>query len=185
MCSKIVCGLYYYYYLSVTKKRQENAFYFIWKPTLCQRHGFIWAGSCFWWVGYILIRAPVLPNNDSCSSDSNFFPSFLPSHPGAPRSLSCFVVLKYACLSGMPVTGPNFVCPNLPHDEMILLKRVQYVSIFTPLPTPKASVLRTPPRNILIKAHRVLFVTLAGRSRWNKSKLWQRWMDEDLRGDEK
>ena len=33
---------------------------------------------------YILICIQVLPNNDSCSSDSNFFPSFLPSHPGAP-----------------------------------------------------------------------------------------------------
>lgn len=45
---------------------------------------------------------------------------FFFSLPPIVPSLSFFVVLKYACLSGMLVTGPNFAS-NLPH-EMIPLK---------------------------------------------------------------
>ncbi|MEQ2294355.1 hypothetical protein AMECASPLE_003054 [Ameca splendens] len=43
-----------------------------------------------------------------------------PIHPSVSVLLCCFKICM--SLSGMPVTGPNFVCPNLPHDEMILLK---------------------------------------------------------------
>lgn len=96
--------------------------------------------------------AQVSPNNDSCSSDSNFFPSFLPSHPGPPVSvlLCCFKI----CMSLRNASHGSKLCVsqpptwwNDPFKAGSICLNLHSSSLS------KASGFGTQPRNILIKAH--------------------------------
>lgn len=101
---------------------------------------------------YILICAQVFPNNDSCSSDSNFFPSFFsPPTPGPPVSvlLCCFKI----CMSLRNASHGSKLCVsqpptwwNDPFKAGSICLNLHSSSLS------KASGFGTQPRNILIKA---------------------------------
>lgn len=124
-----------------------------WMSDIGTTNDIIWTSS-FFSDDYILICVQVSPNNDSCSSDSNFFPSFLPSHPGAPVSilLCCFKI----CMSLRNASHGSKLCVsqpptwwNDPFKAGSICLNLHSSSLS------KASGFGTLPRNILIKAHRL------------------------------